>query len=72
MNTQSVNKEENWRTESEKIQNEFSDDELTETTKGMDKTDYTPLIGGPRWFNLEKIMDDVIKVKQKYQEWSLK
>jgi hypothetical protein len=131
MNTQPVNEEEIWRTESEKIQNElkanalekkelfktladvqkeirlnetkhkelvnkisyyedlinkmetfllispeklimFSEDELTEITKGMDKTDYRPLIGGPRWFNLEKIMDDVIKVKQKYQEWSLK
>ena len=50
----------------------FSEDELTAITKGMDKKDYRKLINGPRWFSLEKIMDDVIKVKQKYPEWGLK
>ena len=47
-------------------------DELFAISNGMDKTDYRKYGANyPRWFDLERIVKDVIKCKTQYPGWIL-
>lgn len=50
----------------------LSEDELSIITKNMDRTDYRKYGNYPRFYDLERICKEVIKMKTRYPKWSLK
>ena len=53
--------------------NELTEDEQKIIVKGMDKTDYSMYSdSGPRWYDLERLINEVLNFKSKYPDWILK
>jgi hypothetical protein len=53
--------------------NELTENEQNLIVNGMDKTDYTPYDDKvPRWYDLEKLIKQVLDFKLKYPDWILK
>jgi hypothetical protein len=53
--------------------NELTENEQNLIVNGMDKTDYTAYEEeAPRWYDLEKLIKQVLDFKLKYPDWTLK
>lgn len=49
----------------------LSENELSIITKNMDRTDYRKFGDYPRFYDLERICKEVIKMKTRYPKWTL-